>query len=232
MRLADLMPADYNPRTITKAARRGLKASLQRYGLASSLTWNRRTGRIVGGHQRAAVLREDLGIEEAAVTVVDLDETDEAALNVALNSPEIAGDFDRAKLAALLDGIQAAAADTYKALRLGTIDPTLDRIRHEQIVAGIATTLATEAEHAEAAGIATEVADAIRGHLERAAARDPKAINAAFAIVVPLRRGRDLLVFGDPDLADAVEEIRQGGIDRLMTAVTIGRDGTKGEKEP
>ncbi len=63
------------------------------------VVWNKRTNRVVGGHQRLTVL-ENEGEIEVDVSVVDLDETQERQLNVALN--KIEGGWDEEKLAALL----------------------------------------------------------------------------------------------------------------------------------
>lgn len=51
--LRDLTEAAYNPRRISKAARGRLRASLERFGVVTSLTWNQRTGRLVGGHRHS-----------------------------------------------------------------------------------------------------------------------------------------------------------------------------------
>ena len=61
--------------------------------------WNKRTNRVVGGHQRLTVL-ENEGEVEVDVSVVDLDETQEKQLNIALN--KIEGGWDDEKLAELL----------------------------------------------------------------------------------------------------------------------------------
>lgn len=47
----------YNPRTIDRFARQKLEADLKKVGLLAPLTVNRRTGNIVGGHQRLASTR-------------------------------------------------------------------------------------------------------------------------------------------------------------------------------
>jgi hypothetical protein len=62
--------------------------------------WNRRTGNLVGGHQRLKVLLAQ-GQTEVEVSVVDLSPEKEKALNLALNKVE--GRWEEAKLAALLD---------------------------------------------------------------------------------------------------------------------------------
>jgi len=116
MPLADLVPADYNPRRISDEAMAGLGASLDRFGLVQPIVWNQRTGRVVGGHQRIKALA-DRGATEADVVVVDLPDAEEKALNVALNSPAISGEFTE-DLNALLDEISGELPDVYDALLL------------------------------------------------------------------------------------------------------------------
>lgn len=104
--IADLIPAPYNPRAISPEALAGLRGSVERFGLVEPVVSNRRTGRVVGGHQRLKVLQQ-MGETETQVVVVDLDEMEEKALNVALNNPAIAGEFT-ADIHLLLAEINAA----------------------------------------------------------------------------------------------------------------------------
>lgn len=98
-----LVPAPYNPRRpLTKPAYRKLKASLAEFGLVEPLVWNERTGHVVGGHARLAILRE-LGHTTVPVSVVDLDADREKALNVLLNNQEAQGRYDPAKLLVVLE---------------------------------------------------------------------------------------------------------------------------------
>ncbi len=102
VKISQINPAPYNPRLDLKPgdlAYEKLKRSLSEFGYVEPLVWNKRTGHLVGGHQRLKVLR-DLGYEEAEVVVVDLPLEKEKALNLALN--KIQGDWDEVKLAALL----------------------------------------------------------------------------------------------------------------------------------
>ena len=92
VKLSELKPAPYNPRTISQDALNGLAASLERFGVVEPIIWNERTGHIVGGHQRYEVLKQR-GDPDAQVIVVNLDDTEEKALNVTLNNPNIAGHF-------------------------------------------------------------------------------------------------------------------------------------------
>lgn len=92
--LRSLVPAGYNPRKIDARARKGLKASIDRFGVVQDIVVNRLpdgTYRIVGGHQRVDVLLSEKATE-APCAIVELGEVDERALNVALNNPHIAGE--------------------------------------------------------------------------------------------------------------------------------------------
>jgi DNA modification methylase len=116
MRLEDLRAAPYNPRRISDHALSGLSSSITRFGLVQPVIWNRRTGYVVGGHQRVKVLEAE-GVESRDVIVVDLPEAEEKALNVALNSPAISGEFME-DLDALLAEIAAELPEAYEDLQL------------------------------------------------------------------------------------------------------------------
>ncbi len=115
-RLADLVSWERNPRSISRKAMAGLKASIQRFGVVQNIIVNERTGRIVGGHQRAKAMAE-VGLTETDVVIVDLSPDDEKALNVALNNPHTAGEFTDG-LSAILDELVAYDSDLFTALRL------------------------------------------------------------------------------------------------------------------
>ncbi len=109
--IAHIEPAHYNPRIDLKPGDEDydlLAKGMEEFGLVEPLVWNERTGRLVGGHQRLKIL-VDIGVTEADVSVVNLDETREKALNVALN--KIGGDWDRPKLKDLLEEIDTGALD-------------------------------------------------------------------------------------------------------------------------
>lgn len=92
-KITDLKPAKYNPRRISEAAKRGLSASMQRFGCVDPIIWNRHTDTVVGGHQRLEILVSQ-GIEQIECVEVDLDPQEEKALNVALNSEKLQGEWD------------------------------------------------------------------------------------------------------------------------------------------
>ena len=103
--ITKLKPAPYNPRIELKPGDpvfEQLRRSIETFGVVEPIVWNRRTGHVVGGHQRLAVLRE-LGHTHADVVVVSLTDEREKALNLALN--KIVGGWDEQKLAELLQGL-------------------------------------------------------------------------------------------------------------------------------
>ena len=106
-----LNPAKYNPR---KDLKKGdpeyekLKRSIETFGYVEPVIWNKKTGHIVGGHQRFKILKEQ-GATEVDCVVVDMDEAEEKALNVALN--KVSGDWDMPKLAELLEDLDKSMFD-------------------------------------------------------------------------------------------------------------------------
>jgi len=109
--ISQIKPAAYNPRKDLKPGDpdyEALRRSVERWDLVEPLVWNARSGNLVGGHQRLKILQQ-LGHTEADVSVVDLDEPDEKALNLALN--RIQGAWDQDRLAGLLKGLNAEGFD-------------------------------------------------------------------------------------------------------------------------
>ncbi len=92
MAVKDLKPAPYNPRRIDPSSLAALGKSIDRFGVVEPMILNRRSGFVVGGHQRLKILRSKK-VATTPVVVVDLDETEERALNVALNSTKLTGEF-------------------------------------------------------------------------------------------------------------------------------------------
>lgn len=93
--------APYNPRIMDESAKKRLRKNIAKHGLVAALTWNRRTGNLVGGHQRLEQLDalEKSKDYDLTVCVVDVDEREEASLNVQLNNPSMQGEWDLDKLA-------------------------------------------------------------------------------------------------------------------------------------
>lgn len=106
-RLDEISPAEYNPRQDLKPGDKQYEAirhSIETYGFVEPLVVNVRDGKnvLVGGHQRYKILTA-AGEQKTEAVVVDLDEQQEKALNLALN--KIDGEWDTAKLGDLLSEI-------------------------------------------------------------------------------------------------------------------------------
>lgn len=101
---SQIVEAGYNPRYITEDARKRLKNAIAKVGLLAPITWNRRTKRVVGGHQRLRALDVINGNHDyrLRVAAVDMDEEEEKAANLLLNNPEAQGEWDLEKLGEML----------------------------------------------------------------------------------------------------------------------------------
>lgn len=109
--ISEIQRAKYNPRKALKPgdpAYDKLKKAVAQFGLVEPLVWNQRTKNLVGGHQRLSVIEErgDIAVE---VSVVDLNDREEKALNLALNRHS--GEWDFASLADLLTELDAGDLD-------------------------------------------------------------------------------------------------------------------------
>lgn len=120
---SQLKNAPYNPRTLSEANKRKLKAGLKRHGLVSPLTWNEQTGYIVGGHQRISVMDSLMGTSDYTLKVakINVPSNREKELNILLNNNSAMGDWDIGALGEMLDdssivldGTGFDAADVYK----------------------------------------------------------------------------------------------------------------------
>lgn len=105
----ELHPHPKNPRTIGKKAEQRLRGKVKDLGLVQALVWNRRTGYLVGGHQRMEVLdrlekynpltrENDYQLD---VSACELSDAQELEMLVFLNNPSAAGSFDLDLLADL-----------------------------------------------------------------------------------------------------------------------------------
>jgi len=129
--------ARYNPRKDLQpgdADYEKLKRSIAEFGYVGGLVWNKRTGNLVGGHQRLKVLRREFGAEHADVSVVDLDPRREKLLNLALN--KIVGEWDDLALADVLGGLMEGDG----------ADATLSGFDEAEIKAALALTVGADKE--------------------------------------------------------------------------------------
>lgn len=109
--LSKVVPSDYNPRVVLQEGDfefEALKGSLSRHGMVVPLIINRRTGRLVSGHQRLNALRE-IGKSSAEAVIIDIPEDKEKALCIAMN--KVDGEWDYVKLADIINELQEAGED-------------------------------------------------------------------------------------------------------------------------
>lgn len=101
----------YNPRDDLKPGDpeyEKLARSIEEFGYVEPIVWNKRTGNVIGGHQRLKILVAS-GLKSIECSIVDLDESKEKQLNIALN--KISGEWDNSMLAELLKELQEDGVD-------------------------------------------------------------------------------------------------------------------------
>ena len=102
------MVSPYNPRRIDDHDMDALRRSLRYFGTVEPIVVNKRSGRIVGGHQRVKAAKAE-GMESLPVVYVDIDDPSEKQLNLALN--RIHGEWEPDLLGNLLRELEAEGAD-------------------------------------------------------------------------------------------------------------------------
>lgn len=108
IKVSQLRAAGYNPRKDLQpedAEYKKLRNSIETFGYVEPIIWNKRTGNVVGGHQRLKILLEH-GAEDIECVVTDLDDKDEKILNVLLN--KVKGRWDIGKLTDILKELSDA----------------------------------------------------------------------------------------------------------------------------
>ena len=134
IKIADLVPASYNPRKALKPGDKEyekIKRSIQEFGYCEPIIVNRDMT-VIGGHQRVTVLR-DLGYSEIDCIVIDIDKTKERALNIALN--KITGEWNKELLADLIAELQDSDFDvTFTDFDPPEIEQLMNSVHDKEIV--------------------------------------------------------------------------------------------------
>jgi len=125
VKLSEVKMRTDNPRSISEKALDGLKHSLARFGYVEPIVWNKKTGNIVGGHQRYYCLVE-AGVTEAKMVVVDMTAEEELAANLTLNNPEIEGEWSD-EAADLLHQVETTDAALFNSLNMDSLKSSLER---------------------------------------------------------------------------------------------------------
>lgn len=109
--IAQLLPAPYNPRKNLKPGDpeyEKIKRSMTDFGYIVPIVVNERNMHVVGGHQRMKVL-EEMGETEIDAVLVEFNDEDERAANIALN--KVQGEWDLPLLKDLLEELDAGHYD-------------------------------------------------------------------------------------------------------------------------
>ena len=133
-KIADLVPASYNPRKALKPGDKEyekIKRSIEEFGYCEPIIINSDMT-IIGGHQRVTVLK-DLGYTEIDCIVIDIDKTKERALNIALN--KITGEWNKELLADLIAELQDSDFDvTFTGFDPPEIEQLMNSVHDKEIV--------------------------------------------------------------------------------------------------
>lgn len=141
----NVKPAPYNPREISEHQYNGLANSMDKFGDISGITWNRRSGNLVTGHQRWNRLSREFGdlklsqikddiysIESTAkgptgfkMRVVDWDMATERAANITGNNHAIGGTWEKESLKILLADIKQDSDSLFKDLNFDILESDL-----------------------------------------------------------------------------------------------------------
>ena len=134
IKIADLVPASYNPRKALKPGDKEyekIKRSIEEFGYCEPVIVNSDMT-IIGGHQRVTVLK-DLGYSEIDCIVIDIDKTKEHALNIALN--KITGEWNKELLADLIADLQDSDFDvTFTGFDPPEIEQLMNSVHDKEIV--------------------------------------------------------------------------------------------------
>ena len=108
MKIADLNPAKYNPRKELKPGDKEfekLKNSIEHFGYVELIVVNTANhNTVISGHQRLNVLKY-LNVDEIECVTVEMNETEEKALNIAMN--KVSGEWNEQLLADLIIDLQS-----------------------------------------------------------------------------------------------------------------------------
>ena len=134
-KLEELNPAKYNPRKKLKPGDKDfekLKKSIQNFGYVELIVVNiANNNTVISGHQRLSVLKY-LGETEAECVVVELNESDEKALNIAMN--KVAGEWDEQMLIDLIMELKDADYDLdFTGFDAPEVDELLSNIHDKEV---------------------------------------------------------------------------------------------------
>lgn len=101
--IGSIKPYDKNPRRISKKNLQRLERSISEFGMPQPIICNK-DGTVIGGHQRLKAAR-NIGMDKVPVIYMDLPEDKMIALNIALNNPNMQGEWEEPELVDLLSSL-------------------------------------------------------------------------------------------------------------------------------
>lgn len=137
-KVADLKPAEYNPRILTKPQYERIKDSITKFGFVDPIIVNTHEGRagiIIGGHQRVAVAK-DVGIEDVPCIEVSLTIERERELNVRLNKNVGEWDYDLLATKFTVDELRGYGFEEWELPGLPDVDVEQRTFTKEEIKEG------------------------------------------------------------------------------------------------
>lgn len=134
LKLKDIKPDPGNPRDISAESMEGLRGSLRNFGLVDLMIVNKRNMRVINGHQRYRVLKEE-GIKEALCVLVDMDQAHAQIMNVTLNNQRIMGYWTES-LIPILEKIRKEYPEQYISLKLEQLREDVRQMEVESLGAG------------------------------------------------------------------------------------------------
>lgn len=206
IKITQIKPAKYNPRLDLQPGEpeyEKIKRSITEFDLVEPLVWNKRTGNLVSGHQRLKILK-DQGITEVEVSIVDLSEPREKALNIALN--KVQSDWDYPKLKDLLTEIDAG---TFDVGLTGFDEQEIEKLTTQFNVDDLSEIIRKGEEIKTAEETSDAIAERLGEKIRDIAKQHPEKMNQALSIIVPLKKGHDVIIIADPALKDFVDELRR-----------------------
>lgn len=205
-KLSDLKPSPYNPRVDLKPGDpdyEKLKKSIQEFDYIDPIIWNKRSGQVVGGHQRLKVM-QDLGYTEVKVSVVDLPDAKEKALNVALN--KIGGNWDFSKLSDLLSEIDGS---TLELDLTGFDDGSFKRILSERDERNLRDQISKEEDFTKAEDLAQKIINQVTAHVKHISRTSPEDLNNAIMVIVNKGPGNNVFFLADSSTKDLIQELKR-----------------------
>jgi len=212
--IADLNPAKYNPRKISREELDKLVTGIRAFVLVQPIVINA-DNTIIGGHQRVKAA-EIIGMTAVPCMRVDIPADKEKSLNIALN--KISGTWDQYLLGDLLQGLSDIAVEL-TGFDESELKKMLDRTDEDNLQRQITS----EKEFKQADDLADKIVSQLTNHIRAIAKGYPQKLNKAMMIIINKGRGNSVIFLADPNTRDVVQELKryaESGLDSPLEKLT------------